>query len=122
MQCLGPPDLGTEKTLTLAHSNSPPPILHTSLQIPPPYPPQSKRSFHLHVIDQVSAMLHMEDMDEDSNGDSSDDADDEDEDMSEDGEPDDDMTLVQYQEEVKHEAIIRKSAHSSCSSPKKRLL
>lgn len=37
-RCLDPPNLGTKKILPFGHSNSPPPILHTSLQIPLPYP------------------------------------------------------------------------------------
>lgn len=58
-------------------------------------------------------------MEEDSNGDSSDDDDEEDEEMSDDGEPNDNMTLVQHQEDVRLEALIRKSAYSSCFSMKK---
>lgn len=56
-------------------------------------------------------------MEEDSNEDTTDD-DDEDE-MSDDEEADDNMTLVQFQEEARREALIRKSTPYSGSSPKK---
>lgn len=49
--------------------------------------------------------------------------DDDDEEMSDEGdpvlEPDDAMTLVQYQAEARREALIRKSSNTSEISPKK---
>lgn len=43
-RCLDPSIHGSGKSLPFARSNSPPSILHTSLQIPPPHLPQSERS------------------------------------------------------------------------------
>lgn len=46
-------------------------------------------------------------------------SDDEDDEMSGDDCPDDDMTLNQYQDEVRREALIRKSSLEADVSPKK---
>lgn len=119
-RCLDPHYLRTEKALPFVHLNSPPPILRSSLHPPSPCSPQSERDAHLLVVDHVSAALLDGDMDKDSTGDTGLSDDDGDaKEMSEDGDPDDDMTLVQYQEEARREALIRKNTHSSCSSLKK---
>lgn len=118
MRYLGPPDQGKGKSPIFSRSNSPPPILRTSFQSSNPRPLQAERDPHLLVVDQVSAALLDGDMDEDSD-EGADSSGDEDEEMPDDEDPDNDVTLVQYQEEARREALIRKSAHSFCSSPKK---
>lgn len=124
-RCLVPSVQNLGKSTPSIRSNSPPPILHSSLHTPPHRPSQPERSPHLLIVDQVSAALNEEIMDEDSDGDpdddidSDDDGESDDDGMSQDDEPEDDMTLIQYQAEVRRDALIRKSSHSSCSSPKK---
>lgn len=72
---------------------------------------------HLMVIEKVFVALDGGDMDKDSNQDEDFLEDEEkNEEMLDDDNPDDSMTLVQYQNEVRCELLIRKGSHTSDSS------
>lgn len=107
------------KTNSLPRSTSPPPILCTSV---PEVSPHIPSTGHLHnsLVAQVSPALESSKMEEDSEDDegSTDGDDDEMSDEVDDG-LDDSMTLVQYQAEIRRDALIRKGSNTNEISPKK---
>lgn len=108
-------DIG--KNRSSFHSSSPPPILRSSLQdiaSPACIGDQS----HSSQVEKVSSALDPGLIEEDSSKDEDFSAD-EHEEMSDDGDPDDDMTLNQYQEEARRDALIRKNSQTSDVLPKK---
>lgn len=100
---------------------SPPPILRSTLPTLNPHPPDSLNSSHISIVDRVASALDSGDsgdMEEDCSEDE--DPSDEDEvDTSDDEGLDDSMTLNQYQEEARRDALIRKSINVAKVSPKK---
>lgn len=113
-------DVGKSHTSDRPHS--PPSILRSSLPSLS-FPPNSLGSSHNSLVERVSNALKSGDIEEDSDED--DDLEDEDEDGMSEGDPnndspDDSMTSVQYQEEARSDAHIRKSTLVAKVSPKKR--
>ncbi|XP_039145598.1 uncharacterized protein LOC120282820 [Dioscorea cayenensis subsp. rotundata] len=103
---------------SLTRSGSPPPIIHSSILNTTKLVGSPSENLHAMAVDRVITALddgNLDDSDqEDEDSDDSEDA------MSdEDDGPDDSMTLVQYQEEVRKETLARKSSHVMGSSLKK---
>lgn len=73
---------------------------------------------HITLVDKVSSALKPGNMEED-NSEDEDLSGNDDEEMSEDEDPDDAITLIQYQDEARWESLIRKNPQSSEVSPKK---
>lgn len=115
-----PTDKG--KSTVPTRSKSLPPILPSSLTVPSLSLSNKPPGSHSVIVDKVSFVLEEEDMEEDDSEDEEF-IDDDNNDMSSDEDPDrgphDSMTLVQYQTEVRREALIQKGSHISDTSSKK---
>lgn len=99
-------------------SRSPPPVLMQSISDGHSPRTLSLSQDHSRLVDQVSAALDEGSMEEDS-GHNDDDSVEFDDQMSEEDEPDDMMTLDQFQEETRREALIRKGSLLAVETQKK---
>lgn len=106
------------KFVVSSRSKSPPPILRSFLPIAS-NPSSLADLSYSSLVERVSSSLDNRDMEEDSE-DSDDLLSKEDEEIpNEDDGATDSMTLVQYQEEVRRDDLIRKGSYTSKVSPKK---
>lgn len=101
------------------HSSSPPPVLRTSIPLITPQLEVDPIRTHSMLVDKVNNILQDPPSygisDEDVDDGSSENSEDE---MVEDDDPDDMMTIVQYQSEAHREALIRKGSHAVQASQK----
>lgn len=111
-------NLPTTHSRPISKPDSPPPVLKSSVPLVSPNINPSDIS-HGSVVSLVSSALDSSEMEEDSASDEGS-TDAEDDEMPDDEiEPDDSMTLVQYQAGVRRETLIRKGVHADEVSPKK---
>lgn len=96
---------------------SPPPVLLSSIA-EDSSPPANPNPEHSNLVDRLTAALDDGSMEEDSDQDD-DESENSDDQMSEEGEPEDLMTLNQFQEEARRVALIRKSPLLDVESQKK---
>lgn len=82
-------------------------------------PSTPSHPLHSLVVEKVSSALDTGEMEEDCDDEDDDYSDEEDEEMPDDDVPEDSMTLVQYLEEARREALIRKGSQYSDVSTKK---
>lgn len=103
----------------ISRNSSPPPVLLSSIGENPSLNPANPISDHLKLVGQVSGVLEEGSMDEDSDPDGSASEDLDDQMSEEEDEPDNLMTLDQYQEEARRVALIRKGSILDVETQKK---